>query len=126
MLVRLWRKQRTTNNACPPEFTRLWRGGNKELRSINNERLCKTNPIPERPKNVQMVITLVKTRNYNNEQRTMNYELLFETNPIKPNFIRLRRTCPPPAGLPQKPVLQKIYIVISSLFCNISSFTGGF
>jgi len=58
-----------------------------------NERLCrrgqnkpKTNPISEKPKNVQMVATLVKTRNYNDEQRTMNHELLFKTNPIKPNL----------------------------------------
>ena len=39
--------------------------------------------------NFEMVVTLVKTSNYNNEQRTMNYELLLkqtQTNPIYSKF----------------------------------------
>jgi len=42
--------------------------------------------------------------NKNNElQQKMDNGHLVKTNPIKPNFIRLRRTCPPMAGLPATP-----------------------
>jgi hypothetical protein len=47
--------------------------------SINNYKLCKTNPISEKPK---MVVTSVITRTYNNEQLTMNYLKQTQSNPI--------------------------------------------
>jgi len=33
-------------------------------------------------RNVQMIVTLAKTRNYNNEQRTMYYSKQTQSNPI--------------------------------------------
>jgi hypothetical protein len=47
--------------------------------SIKNNKLCKTNPISERPK---MVVTAVITMTNNNEQRTMNYLKQTQSNPI--------------------------------------------
>jgi hypothetical protein len=47
--------------------------------SIKNNKLCETKPIPERPK---MVVTLLKTTNYN-ELLTMNcYSKQTQTKPI--------------------------------------------
>jgi len=47
--------------------------------SIKNNKLCKTNPISEKPK---MVVTLVITMTNNNKQRTMNYSKQTQSNPI--------------------------------------------
>jgi len=52
---------------------------NNELCSINYDKLCKTNPISEKPK---MVVTLVITMTNNNEQRTMNYSKQTQSKPI--------------------------------------------
>jgi hypothetical protein len=47
--------------------------------SIKIERLCKTNPISEKPK---MIIILAITETCNNEQRTANYSKQTQSNPI--------------------------------------------
>jgi hypothetical protein len=64
---------------CKPLFVRVFKCRlNNELQSIKNERLCKTNPISERPK---MVVTLAITMTNNNKQRTMNYSKQTQSNP---------------------------------------------
>ena len=51
---------------------------NNELRSINNDKLCETNPISEKPK---MVVTAVYTMTNNNKQSTFNYSKQTQTKP---------------------------------------------
>ena len=76
---------------------------NNEQRTMNNERLCKTNPIQTQScppleglsavGGLQMNVNSLITKDYNNEQRTTNNERLCKTNPIKANFK--------PAQIPQ-------------------------
>jgi hypothetical protein len=54
--------------------------------SIKNNKLCKTNPIPQHPK---MIINAVMTMTNNKKQQTTNFEKQTQTKPIqsqiKPN-----------------------------------------
>jgi len=62
----------------------------------NKAKQSQTNPIKPNFKpnllDAQMLVSFVKTRNYNNEPRTTNNEQLCKSNPIKPNFKPVPRS----------------------------------
>jgi len=64
---------------CKPLFVRVFKCRlNNELQSIKNERLCKTNPISEKPK---MNLTFRSTKDYENNSGLLKMEKQTQSNP---------------------------------------------